>query len=274
VNGRATHDESADETPDSIQLYLQSERRKRLSSLVTPVGGEDSVKARLITFDGGYAFLTDNYRAKVATHLLCGTVNGKEPELEIVPAHQLQRGDVLLFLRGSGRDVIRQVADRFLHPGERERAATWRRALLDFQRRTGHSVEAIWRQLGEHGCSLSLAAITNWFTDENMISPASVDREFAAILATTDDAEFREGFDACRAAVSRVRGAHLRASSQLARKVVERAISGLKHAAMTGGAVDLGEDIILARIAEIDETPVRVTALSANHLMEDTQWHA
>jgi uncharacterized membrane protein YkvA (DUF1232 family) len=183
VNGQATPGESADETPDAIQLYLLSERRKRLTSLVTPLNGEDSVKARLVTFDGGYAFLTDDYRAKIATHLLGGTANGEEAELEVVPAHRLQRGDVLLFLRGSSRDVIRQVADRFLLPGERERAATWRRALINYQRRMDCSVEVVWQRLGEHGCPLSLAAITNWFTDENIISPLRVDREFAAILA-------------------------------------------------------------------------------------------
>lgn len=275
VNGQATHDESADETPDAIQLYLLSERRKRLTSLVTPLNGEDSVKARLITFDGGYAFLTDDYRAKIATHLLDGMANGEEAELEVVPAHRLQRGDVLLFLRGSSRDVIRQVADRFLLPGERERAATWRRALINYQRRMDCSVEVVWRRLGEHGCPLSLAAITNWFTDENIISPLRVDREFPAILALTQDTDLRDGLDTCRAAVSRVKGAHLRASNQLARKVVEQAVSGLKIAVSTGGAMDLGEGIVLARITEIDGTPIRVKASSVNRLVEeDTQWHA
>lgn len=274
VNGQATHDESADETPDAIQLYLLAERRKRLTSLVTALNGEDSVKARLITFDGGYAFLTDDYRAKVATHLLGSTANSEEAELEMVPAHRLQRGDVLLFLRGSSRDVIREVADRFLLPGERERAATWRRALINYQRRMDCCVEVIWRRLGEHGCPLSLAAVTNWFTDENIISPLRVDREFAAILALTQDTDLRDGLDTCRAAVRRVKGAHLRASNQLARKVVEQAVSGLKSAVSTGGAMDLGEGIFLARITDIDDTPIRVKASSVNRLVEeDKQWH-
>jgi hypothetical protein len=251
-----------------------SERRKRLTSLASPSNGEESVKARLVTFEGGYAFLTDNYRAKVATHLLGHTTDGEDAELVPVPARGLQRGDVVLFLRGSSRDVIRQVADRFLPAGERERAATWRRALINYQRQIDGSVESIWRQLRGHGCPLSLAAITNWFTDENIISPLSVDREFAAILAVTQDSDLRDGLEACRAAVSRVKGAHLRASCQLARKVVERVVTGLKSAATTGGAVDLGDDIVLARIREIDDTPIRVRASSVNRLVEDTQWPA
>ncbi len=237
--------------------------------------GEDSVKARLVTFDGGYAFLTDDYRAKLATHLLGDTTNGEEAELEIVPAHRLQRGDVLLFLRGSSRDVIRQVADRFLPAGERERAGMWRRALKNYQKQMDCSVEVIWRRLGEHGCPLSLAAITNWFTDENIISPLSADREFAAILGLTKDIELQKGLDECRTAVRHVKGAHLRASNQLARKVVERAVTGLKSGAIIGGAVDLDEGIVLARVTEIDDTPIRVKASSVNRLLEEgTQWHA
>jgi hypothetical protein len=94
------------------------------------------------------------------------------------------------------------------------------------------------------------------------------------VLALTQDADLRDGLDTCRAAVSRVKGAHLRASNQLARKVVEQAVSGLKAAVSTGGAMDLGEGIVLARITEIDDTSIRVRASSVNRLVEeDTQWH-
>lgn len=268
-------DESADETPDAIYLYLLSERRKRLTSLVSPSNDEESVKARLVSFEGGYAFLTDDYRAKLATHLLSDRTKDEEAEILIVQAHLLQRGDVVLFLRGSSRDVIRQVADKLLPAGERERAGTWRRALLNYKLQMGWSVEVIWKQLGEHGCPLSLAAVTNWFTDENIISPLSVDREFAAILALTQNAELQDGLDACRTAVTCVKGAHLRASHQLARMVVERALTALKSKGMSSGAVDLGDGIVLARVTEIDDTPLRVKASSVNRLVEeDTQWPA
>jgi hypothetical protein len=108
---------SGGETPDAIETYLLSKRRNRLASLARPSNGEESGVARLVTFEGGYAFLTDDYQAKLATHLLVDTTDGEDAELEIVPGHRLRRGDVLLFLRGSSRDVIRQVADKLLPAG-------------------------------------------------------------------------------------------------------------------------------------------------------------
>lgn len=259
---------AGDETPDAIQTYLFAERRRRLTAQASPSYNEEAVEARLITFDGGYAFLTDDYQAKLATHLLADAADGEDAELEIVPAHRLRRGDVLLFLRGSSRDVIRQTADKLLPEGEREKSGAWRRALLRYRQQENCTVEDVWQRLREHGCRLSLAAVENWFTDENMISPLNVDREVGAILALTHDPELRDGFDACRAAVSRVRGAHLRASNQLARRVVDRAVAGLKSASITDGAVDLGDGIVLAWVTEIDDTAIRVKVSTANRLVE------
>ena len=260
------------ETPDAIETYLQSERRNRLTSLANPSEGEEALEARLFTFDGGYAFLTDDYQAKLATHLLTDETDGEEAELIIVPARHLHRGDMLLFLRGSGRDVIRQVADQLLPAGERDRAGLWRRTLLKYQGQRDSSVEVVWQRLREHGCPLSLTAIENWFADENMISPANVGREVGAILALTQDGDLRDSLDSCRLAISRVRGAHVKASHQLAKRVIERAVAGLKAADRGNGAVDLGEGIVLARLTEIDDIPVRVRASAANRLVEESQW--
>ena len=260
----------AAETPDAVETYVTAERRKLLTSMATPSHGEEAVDARLFTFDGGYAFLTDDYQAKLATHLMGEAVNGEGTELQAVPARRLRRGDVLLFLRGSDRDVIRQVADQLLQAGERERAGLWRRVLLNYREQRDCTVETVWQRLREHGCPLSLAAIENWFVDENMISPANVGREVGAILAVTQEPELRDGLEACEKAISRVRGAHLKASHQLAKRVIERAVAGLKAADHAGGAVDLGEGIVLVRVTEIDDTPVRVRASAANRLVEES----
>jgi hypothetical protein len=262
------------ETPDAIEMYLQSKRRSRATSLVSPSPGEESVAARLITFDGGHAFLTDDYQAKVASHLLTNEAAGEGAELVIVPARRLRRGDMLLFLRGSSRDVIRQVADGLLPSDEREQAGLWRRALLNYQRLQNCDVEITWRRLREHGCPLSLAAIENWFDDENIISPANVGREVGAILELTQDAELQKGLAACRGSISRVRGAHLKASHQLAKRVIEQAVAGLKSAGSKNRAIDLGEGIVLARVTEIDDNPIQVRASAANILVEDESWPA
>jgi len=263
---------AADEISDTVETYLLSRRRRLLTSLGSASPSEEAVDARLITFDGGYAFLADNYEAKLANHLLEGTTDGEHAELEVVPARRLRPGDVLLFLRGSSRDVIRQVADQLLNPGERERAGLWRRSLIQYQRQEGCSVELLWKNLSEHGSLLGLAAVANWFADEGLIAPQNVEREVGAILALTKNPDLAAGFGECRAAISRVRGAHLRASNLLARRVITQAIAGLQSAGQGRRAIDLGEGIVLARLREIDETRVRVKLSAANHLIEDSTW--
>jgi hypothetical protein len=244
-------------------------RRNRLTSGAGPASGEESVEARLVIFDGGYAFLTDDYQAKVATHLLTDAADGEDADLEILPARRLRRGDVVLFLRESSSDVIREVANQSLLAGERERAALWRRTLLRYRHEAGCSVEDVWKGLREKGCPLRLATIENWFADEEMISPANIDRELKAILDLTQSVEFWEGLEACRESIRRVRGEHLKASRKIARRVVERAVGVLKASALGGGPIDLGEGIVLARVSEIDGDTVTVRRSAANRLLEE-----
>jgi hypothetical protein len=135
-------------------------------------------------------------------------------------------------------------------------------------------VETVWQRLRKHGCPLSHAAIANWFSSDNIISPINVSREVGAILELTDDANLRSGFDACRTAITHVRGAHVRASNLLAKRVVERAVTGLRSAIHGGCAVDLGEGIVLARVTAMDGTPVMVKASLVNRLLEDSPWPA
>lgn len=139
---------------DTVETRVLVNRRERLAAAVRPSTGDAAVEARLVMFDGGHAYITDEYEAKVATHLLEPTADQADPELELLPARRLRRGDVLLFLRSSGRDVIREVADKlFLSPGDRDQAGLWRKALLNYRRGKGCSIEAVWTHLQGHGCA-------------------------------------------------------------------------------------------------------------------------
>lgn len=259
---------------EGIETFLVRERRRRLAEQARPSQGDESVQARLVTFEGGHAFLTDNYRAKVATHLLAGQAEEQEAVVRLVPVTGLRPGDQLLFLRGSSSDVIRQVADQSLPPGERGQASLWRRTLLNYRAEGNRSIENLWKGLRAKGCPLSLATIENWFVDEDMISPANIDRELKAILELTQSVEFREGLEGCRESIRRVRGAHLKASREIARRVVERAVTVLRESAQGGGPIDLGEGMVLARVSEIDADTVNVRRSAANRLVEDAAWPA
>lgn len=250
---------------ESWQSRFISHRRRRLTASVQPSSGDETVEARLVLFDGGHAFLTDRYRAKVATHLLEIANDAEEAELKLVPASQLQLGDLVLFLRGSDCDVIREEADKLLLPGERERAGLWRDALLDYQTRTGCSIEVIWHGLKSFGCPIGQQAIRNWF-DGDVIAPLKYERELETIRKLTEFPALVQQYEACLNAIFNVRSAHLRASRQLARRVLDTAVAGLKSS--RGGAVDLGEGIVLVRVTGVDEALVRVKATAANRFVE------
>lgn len=250
---------------ESWRSRMFSRRRRQLTASAAPSSSDATVTARLVLFDGGYAFLTDKYRAKVATHLFEPTDHAEDTELRLVSARQLKRGDVVLFLRGSDRDVIREEADKLLQPGERERAGIWREALLDYRTRTGCSIETIWHDLKSFGCPIGLQAIRNWF-EGDLIAPLKYERELEAIRKLTEFPKLVQQYDDCLIAIFNVRSAHLRASRQLARRVLDLAVTTLKTS--QGGPVDLGDGIILVRITEIDNVNVQIKATAANKLIE------
>jgi hypothetical protein len=264
---------TTDEEPtDTIESHLSAFYRNRVASMACPVPGEETMEARLVTFGGGYAFLTDTYQAKLATHLLSETAGCEEAEIESVPARLLRPGDLLLFLRGSDRDVIRQQADELLPGDERERAGMWRQALHNYQEHQKCTVEMVWERLRHHGCPLTLQAITNWFIDANIISPLNIDRELNAILSLTQDPQLLEGLSACKLSIRRVRSAHQRASHLLAKRVMERAVAGLQKANSVSDSIDIGEGIVLASVCEIDEEPIQVRNSAVNRFMEGDTW--
>jgi uncharacterized membrane protein YkvA (DUF1232 family) len=250
---------------DKVEIRLVARRRGRLTVLARPSSEEAAVEARLVLFDGGHAFLTDDYQAKVATHLLDPSGDKKDAELELVPARQLRPGDVLLFLRGSPHDVIREEADKLLPPGERERAGLWRVALEKYQREHKLSIVDLCQRLKAHSCSVGDQAIRNWLRDE-IIAPLKYERDIKAIRDMTNDPDLIEQFQGCLDAVSNVRSAHLRAGRQLARRVLDSAVTRLKSS--RGGPVDLGDGIVLVRVTGVDDSLVRIKATAANRFVE------
>jgi hypothetical protein len=162
--------------------------------------------------------------------------------------------------------VIREEADKLLPPGERERAGLWRDALVDYQIRSGRSIETIWRDLRSFGCPIGLQAIKNWF-EGDIIAPLKYERELETIRKLTKFPELIQQYEACLNAIFNVRSAHLRASKQLARRVLDTAVTGLRSS--RGVAVDLGEGIVLVRVANVDQTPVQVKTTAANRFFDE-----
>jgi uncharacterized membrane protein YkvA (DUF1232 family) len=251
---------------DKVEIRLVDRRRGRLTALARPSSEEAAVEARLVLFNSGHAFLTKDYQAKVATHLLDPSADPEEAELQLVPGWELRPGDALLFYYSSDRDVIRVEADKSLPPSEREHARLWRLALLRYQQRCKLSFKALCDQLREHGCRVSEQTIRNWLQEE-VIAPMHCEQSIQAIQYMTNDPELTKHYDRCLDAIHAVRSAHIRAGRSLARRVLNLSVEELRSS--RGGLVDLGDGIVMVRVTSIDESTVRIRATAANRLIKE-----
>jgi uncharacterized membrane protein YkvA (DUF1232 family) len=254
---------------EKLQAHARNLYRREAYSDARSDGSESEVPARFVLFEGdAHAFLTDNYRAKVATHLLERSGEDSEAiDLEIVSANRLRPGDALLFHRGSARDVIRQGADRILSTGVRESASLWRIALQDLVKRDSLSIEELWQRLHEAGCIRHLQTVRNWLEDEDQIAPAA-ERDIQIIANMTGHSALRTQLSGTLQAIGEVRGAHLRASLHLAKQVLARTIEALRSGQSLGPMVEIESEVVLARIVEIDSEPVSVRTSAVNRLRE------
>jgi len=230
----------------------------------------------LVVFDGGTcAFLTESREANVVTHLLDNAIDDPDTNADVKrkPTSELIVGDAILFNRGSDRDVIRMAADEILEPGVRDTASLWRQALIEYSSRESLSSDQLHARLRAGGCPLHHQTIRNWLDDDQIIAPQAYKRDVAVVARVTSNQRLAARMDNVLAAISQVRSAHLRASRQLAKQVLARAVNILKEQDQSASIIELAENVVVVRIAEIDEKPVPVRASLCNRLLEGDAWH-
>ncbi len=271
---QAEHDSNLRQL-EEIQRYVHTGFRQQIYKSVRAEGAETEVSARFVLFDGGSgAFLTDTYRANVVTRLLeLAGEEDAEGQVDQKTVKDLTVGDALLFHRGSNRDVIRTAADEILPAGQRETSALWRKALLDFANREGLTPKLVHQKLREVGCPLQLPTIKYWLESDQVIAPQSSERDVKAIAKLTDDEVLTRQIDKVLPAIREVRGAHLRASHIIAKQVVDRAIQILKAEGETSSLIEVGSNIVVVRVIEVDEESGLVRASAVNRLLEGEAWH-
>ncbi|MEE8583519.1 MAG: DrmE family protein [Acidobacteriota bacterium] len=246
---------------ESLDRQARQAAYRRIYQQVRSEGSEKEVQALLVLFEGGaHAFLTDSYRTRVATLVV---EEGEDAELQIMDTSQLREGDWLLFPRGADRDVLRMTADRlFLEPGVRERASLWRKALRRYSDSRQLEVNQVWERLREVGCRVGPQAVGNWLRDDEMIGPLHCRRDVPAIAALTEDDSLKSQVETCLEAIGEVRSAHLRASSHLAKRVVQGALDALR----SGSEVE--EGVVLVRVDQIDQEAFPVRSSVVNRLID------
>ncbi|MCC7083420.1 MAG: hypothetical protein IT427_00255 [Pirellulales bacterium] len=115
--------------------------------------------------------------------------------------------------------------------------------------------------------------IRNWLDNDQIIAPQAYKRDVAVVACVTSDQRLAARMDSVLMAISEVRSAHLRASHQLAKQVLARAVNILKEQDQATSMIELAENIVVVRIAEIDDEPVLVGASMCNRLLEGDAWH-
>ncbi|MES9874205.1 MAG: DrmE family protein [Candidatus Sedimenticola sp. 6PFRAG7] len=228
--------------------------------------------ARMIVFHGGtYAFFTPEHEALSATHLMSGSIDntGDEEKLRAVKVNDLAEGDVLVFLRGTDRDAIRELADANLPSGMRETAKLWQKSLKAYVSDKGIGLVELKKRLEKAGCKRHVVTLKQWLESELLIGPRGyASGDLDAIAQLTGDEEFQARMGECANAISKVWGEHLRASGMIAERVLssieDRITVGLDLAV----PLDIGDGLILAQVEYIENEDVTVPFSAVNQLKE------
>jgi uncharacterized membrane protein YkvA (DUF1232 family) len=272
--GEAPHDASLQEL-ESIQQQISGVYRQTVYRAVRSEGSELEVPGRLVVFEADLcAFFTESYRANVVTHLIDECVDSEDEKADVkqMTLKDLRIGDALLVHRGSARDVIRSAADKILPDGVRDTAWLWHKALLGYVLANRITSEQVWERLQAAGCPLQHQTIKTWLENEDIIGPQAYSRDVPIIAEVTRDETLRGRLDDVVAAISEVRGAHLRASHQLAKQVLARVASFLKKPGRRSDLMEIEKGVVVVRILKIEREPTLVRVSLANRLLEDEHW--
>ncbi len=252
--------------PDPDDFVVNMRRTGALNYLRS-VGG-DPVSARLVQFAGGYwAAFTDLHRVHTVTHLVGANGPGEEDIRETV-ASELVPGDVVLLLRGTDRDALREAVDAVAPAGTRDLAATWQRALQRYA--SSRTTDELVNKLAAAGCQRTSNTVERWLVDESMIGPRGAG-DVRAILSVTRDGALGGAMTSCLAAISTLRGLHVKMAGVLAARVRERARQWLDAGAVPDELVELEDGLVLATVESIDQQPLDVPRGVANRLQSDRQ---
>lgn len=268
------HDSSLQEM-EAIREYVRNAYRQRVYSAAKSDGIEVEVPTRLVLFEGdAYAFLREQYKATVVTHLVDATVESamEEPvDVKRRTVSKLKLGDALLFHQKSDRDVIRAVADRELGTGVRDAASLWRIALVNYAKQAGLTPTQLWERLKNGGCPLKYHTIKGWLEDDDMIAPRQYERDVRVVASVTADPQLNSRLDHVLVAIGEVFSAHQRASHMIAQQVLHRAVQILRYENQSR-FIEIESGIVLVRVVEIDDATTQVRASIANRLQEGEQW--
>ena len=203
-----------------IPVFKLEERvaRRSVTQPQYAARGEDSREALLVQFFGGcYALLTEWAELPVLNELIDNR-NGENAKFTSATASRLSVGDFVLFRAGGDKEFIRLIAEEGLGTKEyrqiRDVAERWKAPLHDL----GGTPTAVQRCLEHHGLFRTLPTVAGWLGNPDRIGPGASD-DIEAIATAAGDADLLSRMDEVTDAISRIRGAHLAAGTQLTKLI-------------------------------------------------------
>ena len=222
------------------------------------------VSATVVGFMGGsWAAFTPNHRVVLVRDVV--DVRHESTAIAAATVSDLRVGDLVLLLRESSRDAVRERASTKLSKHTIRAADMWNRALKNYTR-AHPNLEELRAKLRRAGCVKSVHTIRAWITSDHRIGPQHAESVIPAIAKVTGDAELRDRADECLAAISLVRSTHVAAGKWLANRVIERAKEWTEAGAMPDDLIELEERLVIGTIDFIDTTRKEVPMAVVNRL--------
>ena len=166
---------------DSIYRFVDTERRKV----------SERSDARIVGFVGGaWAAFTSAHRIVTVSHLI--DVGGDGTDVISTVVADLQIGDIVLLLRESDRDALRERAHRTLSIETIRAADLWKRVLGEYVE-SNPNLEELRQKLARADCPRSLQTISNWISNKHVIGPAHAANTLLAIAEATGSSETTRG---------------------------------------------------------------------------------
>ena len=207
--------------------------RRRVVQHPRATSGQDSREAQLVQFLGGCYTLLTEWAALPVLNDLMHSSRGKQAKLVYSMVSSLSIGDFVLFRDSGDKEFIRLIAEEILGTDEyqsiRDMAERWKLPL----HRLGSSPAAVRRQLKRFGVNRTLPTISGWLNNPDRIGPGDYG-DIDAIAKAAGVTELLSIKDEITNAITRIRGAHLAAGTQLTQLI-------------------LGE--LRGRLTELDEQP-------------------
>lgn len=210
---------------DILELERRLRQYRYASYKAKESSGDTIEKAKLVIFNNEqFAFFTKTHKCLVVTELL--RENNPEIDIQKLTLSDLKFGDYIL-IYNSDKDLIREIADKILKergkPDLRAKATFWKKILIKKTREI--PFDSVISVLRQKGCNRHKQTIKNWLLDEDIIGPADLE-DIKRILKAFAYTQLKDNFDKIineiNSAISEVRGAHLQASSLLAKHLLKK----------------------------------------------------